>query len=186
MRWLRWLRWLQPPYRRDSCASQRARPVALALVLLGTLAGMVLLGRWALHFAADVDLSLVLPQMADALSRLRLNLPQFVLVYLPTSPETLKEVMVNALKMHGERLSSAGIEGMAGTLHVLWGVVIGAVLSLSTFSAPAAYRPLSAALLQRLTRLSASFRKIVFAQIRISLVNTILTATYLLLLLPLS
>jgi len=41
-------------------------------------------------------------------------------------------------------------------------------------------------LLLHLSRLSATFRKVVFAQVRISLVNTILTASYLLLLLPLA
>jgi predicted PurR-regulated permease PerM len=163
-----------------------ARPVALALVLFGAIGGLTLLGRWALHFAGDIDLPSVLPQMAEAISRLRLNLPEFVLIYLPTSPETLKEAAVNALKTHGASLSTAGLEGVAGTLHLLWGVVIGAVLSQVVFAAATSYRPLSAALLLRLSRLSAAFEKVVFAQVRISLVNTLLTASYLLLILPLA
>jgi predicted PurR-regulated permease PerM len=173
---------LSPRFLRPS----RARPVALALVLLATLGGLTLLGRWALQFAGDVDMSRVLPQMAEAISRIRLNLPEFVLIYLPTSPETLKVAAVSALKAHGESLSVAGLEGVAGTLHLLWGVVLGAVLSQTTFAAPAAYRPLAAALLLRLVRLSVAFEKVVFAQVRISLVNTILTACYLLLILPLA
>ena len=164
----------------------RARSVALALVLLGTLGGLTFLGRWVLHFAADIDLSRVLPQMAEVISRLRLNLPEFVLVYLPTSPEMLKEAVATALKAHGDSLSTAGLAGVAGTVHLLWGVVIGAVISQVTFAAPAAYRPLTAALLLRMAWLSAAFGKVVFAQLRISLVNTILTASYLLLILPLA
>lgn len=163
----------------------RARPLALALVVLGTLGGLAILGRWALHFAADIDFARVLPQMADAISRLRLNLPQFLLAYLPTSPDTLKEMVVAALKSHSETLSRSGLEGLSGAAHLLWGVVIGAMVSQVTFAA-AAYRPLSAALLLRLTRLCDAFEKVVFAQVRISLVNTTLTATYLLLILPLA
>jgi predicted PurR-regulated permease PerM len=164
----------------------RARPVALALLVIGVLAGGAILGRWALHFSADIDLSRVLPQMAEVISRLRLDLPEFILVYLPSSPDTLKEAVANTLKAHGESLSSAGLEGLSGAVHLIWGVVIGAIISQATFSVPAAYRPLSAALLLRLERLSAAFRKVVFAQARISLVNTVLTASYLLLILPLA
>jgi len=52
---------------------------------------------------------------------------------------------------------------------------------------PERARPVALALLLlHLSRLSATFRKVVFAQVRISLVNTILTASYLLLLLPLA
>lgn len=163
-----------------------AHPHALLLVLLGALGGLALLGRWALHFATDIDLSRVLPQMAEAISRVRLNLPEFVLAYLPTSPETLKETVVNALQKHGGSLSTAGFEGVAGMVHLLWGMVIGGVLSQVAFADPASYRPLSTALLQRLTNLNTSFEKVVFAQVRISLVNTVLTSIYLLLILPLA
>jgi predicted PurR-regulated permease PerM len=164
----------------------RARPLALALVLLGTLGALALLGRWALHYAANVNLSRVVPAMADTISRLRLNLPDSVLIYLPSSPASLRETAVNALKTHEEVLSRSGLEGLVGAGHLLLGVVIGAVVTQATFAAEASYRPLSAALLLRLGRLRASFEKVVFSQVRISLVNTTLTATYLLAILPLA
>jgi len=164
----------------------RARPLALALVFLGSLAGMALLGSWAIHFATDINLSRVLPQMVDSIARLRLNLPVAVLETLPTSPETLKKAMVDALKMHSAELSSTGLAGLNGAVHLLWGMVIGTVASQTGFAAAAAYRPLSAALLLRLARLNTAFQKVVFAQARISLLNTTLTALYLLLVLPLA
>ena len=163
----------------------RARALALALVLLSILGGIAILGRWALHFATDIDFARVMPQMADAIGRLRLNLPQFLLIYLPTSSETLREMVIAALKSHGETLSRGGLEGLSGAAHLIWGLVIGAVISQIRFTAPA-YRPLSAALLLRLAGLCGAFRKVVFAQVRISLVNTTLTATYLLLILPIA
>ncbi len=165
---------------------ERARPVALAVALLGSLAGVILLGRWIYHFASDINLTQVLPQMAEVIDRLRLNLPAFVLVYLPTSPETLKLALASALKTHGEALSRHGLESVAGSVHLIWGMVIGAILSQIRFATPASYRPLAAALLQRMERLATAFGKVVFAQVRISLVNTLLTATYLLLILPLA
>jgi predicted PurR-regulated permease PerM len=165
---------------------QRARPAALAVVLLVVFGGLTLAGGWTLHFAADIDLSRVLPQLVETLSRLRLDLPEFVLVYLPASPEELRDSVVGALKAHGQSLSALGLEGLAGTLHVLWGVVIGAIVSQANFAPVTAYRPLSAALLLRLLRLNAMFEKVVFAQVRISLLNMLLTAVYLLVILPLA
>jgi predicted PurR-regulated permease PerM len=173
---------LSPRFLRPS----RARPVALLLVFLGSLGLMTLLGRWVFHFTTDLKFAQVLPQMAEVITRMRLNLPDFILVYLPTSPESLKLTVVHALKIHSEALSRHGMEGVAGTVHLIWGMVIGTVLSQFTFAPPAAYRPLSAALLLRLERLNSAFEKVVFAQVRISLLNTTLTACYLLLILPLA
>jgi predicted PurR-regulated permease PerM len=167
-------------------APRYARPLALALVFFGSITGLALLGRWVLHFSSDINLVQVPQAMADSIAHLRLNLPASVLEHLPTSPETIKESLVTALKSNSEALSRTGFEGLAGALHLLWGMVIGAVVSQAGFATPQHYRPLAAALLERLTQLSAAFGKVVFAQARISLVNTLLTSIYLLLILPLA
>ena len=67
-------------------------------------------------------------------------------------------------------------------LHALAGVVIGA---LATFDPRRPERPLALALAERLWRLLDAFEKIVFAQIKISGLNTLFTGLYLLVALPL-
>jgi predicted PurR-regulated permease PerM len=67
-------------------------------------------------------------------------------------------------------------------LHTLAGIVIGA---LATFEMHRSNAPFSSALSDRIGRLADAFERVVFAQVRISGLNTIFTAVYLFLVLPL-
>lgn len=70
--------------------------------------------------------------------------------------------------------------------HLLIGFVIGALVALGEVSGRPQHKPLAAALLARVHILSDAFRRIVFAQVRISLINTVFTAIFLAVLLPLA
>jgi len=70
-------------------------------------------------------------------------------------------------------------------LHVLVGMIIGAMVALTDLTPSRELPVLSRSLEQRVSRLGNSFRRIVFAQLRISALNTLLTAIYLVVLLPL-
>src|SRR5260221_9287031 len=63
-------------------------------------------------------------------------------------------------------------------------MVIGALVSLFHLAPGKLQRPLAAAVIERVSQFAVAFRHIVFAQIRISAINTVLTAIYLLVLLP--
>jgi predicted PurR-regulated permease PerM len=64
-------------------------------------------------------------------------------------------------------------------------MIIGAIISLSEAKQTHDMRPLSSALTERARRLAESFHRIVFAQVRISAINTVFTAIYLVAVLPL-
>src|SRR5260370_37340358 len=63
-------------------------------------------------------------------------------------------------------------------------MVIGALFSLFQVAPGKLQLPLAAAVIERVSQFAVAFRHIVFAQIRISAINTVLTAIYLLVLLP--
>jgi predicted PurR-regulated permease PerM len=68
---------------------------------------------------------------------------------------------------------------------MLIGMVIGAMVSLREALGPGDDRgPLAMALLERASRVGEAFRRVVFAQVRISALNTLFTAIYLAALLP--
>jgi predicted PurR-regulated permease PerM len=71
-------------------------------------------------------------------------------------------------------------------VRILLGMVIGAMVSLHDNSNSKTRLPLAAALIARASTLSRAFKKIVFAQARISAVNTSFTAIYILIVLPLA
>jgi predicted PurR-regulated permease PerM len=105
-------------------------------------------------------------------------------------PETLRDAeAVNAtvtdwLRTHGAQLRKTGGELGRALLHAAFGMAIG-VLVFFRHPSPAA-GPLGRALAERLRRLEQAFEAVVFAQVKISAVNTTLTALYLLVALPLA
>jgi predicted PurR-regulated permease PerM len=69
--------------------------------------------------------------------------------------------------------------------HVLIGMIMGALIAITAADRHAQRLPLARALATRIARFSDSFRRIVFAQIKISAINATFTALYLLVALPL-
>jgi predicted PurR-regulated permease PerM len=113
-------------------------------------------------------------------------LPDWLAGSLPDNVEALKGSLAHWLREHGGELQLAGKHAARGFAHVLIGLVIGALIALREETASGeAMRPLAAALADRARRLAEAFRRIVFAQVRISAINTALTGTYLLVVLPL-
>jgi len=64
-------------------------------------------------------------------------------------------------------------------------MVLGAMVALHEAAPIETNRPLARELVERLERLGDAFRRVVFAQVQISLINTVLTGIYLALVLPL-
>jgi predicted PurR-regulated permease PerM len=89
------------------------------------------------------------------------------------------------LRANARELQVFGERAGGMLLHLLVGMIIGAMVALTDLRPTRELPVLSRALEQRVSRLGQSFRRIVFAQIRISALNTFLTAIYLVVILPL-
>lgn len=126
-------------------------------------------------------------QMARVLSETKAALPNWAEGWLPPDAETLKDKAVYWLSTHAAEVGSAGGAFGIGLVHVLIGLVIGAMISLHTeANDPQQSRPLANALLGEIRAFSQAFNRIVTAQAWISTVNTALTSIYLLVILPLA
>jgi len=68
--------------------------------------------------------------------------------------------------------------------HSLFGMIIGGMIALTSELTARDPKPLAQALAGRAEHLAIAFRRVVFAQVRISALNTTLTAIYLLVILP--
>jgi len=69
--------------------------------------------------------------------------------------------------------------------HIVIAMIIGGMLALREALTDDHYKPFAKAMIQRTTLFGRAFRNIVFAQVRISFINTIFTAIYLVVVLPL-
>jgi predicted PurR-regulated permease PerM len=137
-------------------------------------------------FRSDAgSLPVLLQKMAEIIESSRAMLPDWTREYMPDDAEGLKLAAVNWLREHAGEVQLAGKEAGLALVHILIGMVIGALVSLREAGAAQSYRPLARALAERVARLGQAFRRMVFAQVRISALNTLFTGIYLALVLPL-
>ncbi len=175
------------PFFARHLSSSRAREAAvglLALLVFGVVTAAVLatiafLGSERGSFAA------LLATMAEILESSRSTLPAWLAEILPRDSVALRESAGRWLREHSADLQLIGKETGHLLLHLLLGMIIGAMASLREARDPEGMGPLARALSERLLRLGEAFRRVVFAQLRISALNTLFTALYLAVVLPL-
>ena len=167
-------------------AGQRARWLAVAL--LGTLVvstlTLLIAGAFSflLHEAENPGASL--DKFMALVERARGQLPPFIEGYLPASAAEFKVAIGDWIKSHLSDLQLVG-KGMAHMfVTMLIGMILGAIIALQRIPDISRRKPL-AALFERLSLLVKAFRNIVFAQIKISLLNTIFTGIFLAVVMPL-
>jgi predicted PurR-regulated permease PerM len=175
-----------PFVRGRRAAGKRWGVLILAILVVGTLS-LVVVGIIAFFRGrgALASLPALLAQMADILDTSRAHLPPWLAGQIPDNAEELKNIGVAWLRVHAGELQMVGAQIGRSFVHALIGMVIGALLSLGDVERAAPRGPLAAALTERARRLGEAFRRIIFAQLRISALNTLLTTLYLLVLLPL-
>jgi predicted PurR-regulated permease PerM len=152
--------------------------VVLALVLGGlSLANLVT--------DKSDNLPALVRKMADIIGSARAYLPPWAREYLPSNVNDMENTAASWLRANARQLQDFGERAGGVLLHLLVGMIIGAMVALTDLRPTRELPVLSRALEQRVSRLGQSFRRIVFAQIRISALNTTLTAIYLVVILPL-
>ena len=157
----------------------------IATVIVGALAA-AMFGIVAVFQGDAGSLPRLLQRMAEIVETSRGKLPAWLIDYIPGDPDALKTTMVEWLREHAKELRTVGGEVGHVIVHVLIGMVIGAMVSLREADRASAGGPLAVALVERARRLGDAFRNVVFAQVRISALNTAFTAVYLLVALPLA
>jgi predicted PurR-regulated permease PerM len=165
-----------------SLSHGRAKLVAIgliAVVMIGVTVGIVLALIAFLNGRLGGGLPALFEKMAAILESAgaRIGWTDF-----HPAAEELKEKAVHALREHAQELQHIGGEVGHVLLHALIGMIIGAMATLET---RVPVRPLASALTERVRRLADAFEKIVFAQVKISGLNTAVTALFLLVALPL-
>jgi predicted PurR-regulated permease PerM len=131
------------------------------------------------------NLPTLLAKMADIVDTSKEHLPLWLANELPDNADELRNDAVAWLRAHAGDLQTVGAELGRTFVHALIGMIIGAMVSLHEARPSANRAPLARALTERADRLGNAFRSIVFAQVRISALNTALTAVYLIVVLPL-
>lgn len=162
-----------------------AKIILLVLIAGVVIAGVALGGIALAERISDGPESIVvlLQKMADAVDDARLYLPIWVQVYLPSNIDEWQERAAEWLRENAQYFSVIGRDAGVFVVHVLIGMIVGGMIAL-TPPTPSRRAPLAHALAERIEHLGLSFRRVVFSQIRISALNTILTAIFLAVIMP--
>ena len=164
--------------------SQLVVLVTLVIVIIALLAALVL-GLIALFQSQGGSLPGLLGKLAEIIEGSRATLPEWLSAYIPSGVDDLREMLSGWLREHAKELRTLTGEAGRALVYILVGMAIGGVLSLRHIRPSHELKPLAAALRERAERFADAFRKVMFAQVRISAINTTASALYLLALLPL-
>ncbi len=173
----------------------RRIPGDRARVLVVALLGVVVVGLLVLLILGTISFfrteignpaELWRGQLMPLVDKARQQLPATLVGWLPDSVDELRVMAMELTRKHAGSLQLAGKETARAFVHILIGLVLGAIVALSRARPAHQVGPLAAALSRRCQLLATAFHNIVFAQIKISLINTVLTAILLLGALPLA
>ncbi|MBI2993380.1 MAG: AI-2E family transporter [Gammaproteobacteria bacterium] len=177
---------LVPLLRVQAAGKESPRLLAVTLIASVVITLIALAAMSVTTFLRDSGESIpgLIQRMAEIIDNSRERLPAWLLVYIPGDAEELRKAVVEWLQNHAQVFQVAGTGLGRALAHILIGMVIGALLSLEAAIPRPGLGPLSVAVAERALRLSVAFRRVVFAQVRISTINTIFTALYLAVALP--
>jgi predicted PurR-regulated permease PerM len=161
---------------------------AVALILLASLIAVAIsiggIGLLALLTGGSEGLVVLLQKMAEVIETARIHFPPWAWDYLPANTEELEVALSQWLRAHAGQLQQLGQNIGTVLAHTLIGMIIGGMVAVRTRSQALELPPLTRALAHRAVLLGSAFRRVVFAQVRISALNTVLTGLYLAVLLP--
>ncbi|HEY6529205.1 MAG TPA: AI-2E family transporter [Cellvibrionaceae bacterium] len=155
--------------------------------VLGTLivtALVLIIWSGIAFFKSDKGSAQVLLQkLADIIDASRSQCPEWICANIPDSAHELRAVLTEWLREHAGEAKILGADAGHTIVRVIIGMIVGAMISLN--AVPTKLGVLGVALSRRIGCLTEAFKKIVFAQVKISSINAVATGAYILLLLPL-
>ncbi|RAT14678.1 MULTISPECIES: AI-2E family transporter [Lonsdalea] len=177
---------LLTPYFQKVISGKRARlaVVAVISVLVVSLLSFMFAALVGLLMQEMRDTRVFNARIAYILGDVQSQIMAFMPGYLPVSVDELQQEILLWLQQHVAILQNLGKSFLHGFITMLIGMILGAIISLYNVDHRVDKPLLKMELLHRIALLSASFRNIVFAQVKISLVNTILSAVFILGVLP--
>ncbi|MET0935748.1 MAG: AI-2E family transporter [Luteibacter sp.] len=175
------------PLIRRVIPGERARLIAVGFVTIVVVGAIILLVVAALGFyRRDIGDPQELwdTKLLPLLDKAHEQLPAWLTSRLPDSFVDFREQGMGWAHEHAGDLRLVGTTAARVFAHILIGLVLGAIVAVSHGSGGRPTRPLSFELSTRVMRLADAFHNIIFAQLKISAINTTLAALFLLVALP--
>ncbi len=168
-------------------SARKARLAAGLLMILGIISAITVLTLLLSQVLGNKEnISGLSNKIVEILSDLRQKLPPMLVDYIPESVLEFKQSLTELLTKHGQELGKVGGESLHALARTFIAIAIAVMVSVNRFSPKKQAKPLVFALRSRFELFSKSFENVVFAQVKISAINTSLTAIFLFIILPLA
>lgn len=157
--------------------------IAVLIILFILICLFYGLGNWLSdkqhHYFAHIP-----QQFSQLFAQLHTQLPVQITTYLPDSIQSFHRYVVNWLQQHSLVLQQIGGHTIRGLGYIVIGFIIGAIMVIQ-YRPDSTDKPLAQHLQRWFEDLLTCFNNVFLSQIKISSINTALTAIYLFVLLPL-
>jgi predicted PurR-regulated permease PerM len=166
--------------------SKVARLIALSVfaILAIFLIVLVIFALLAFFRSDTGNLDTLVEKLQHIITDARTQLPPWIAEDLPGNKDDLKSFAADWLGEHSKEMQHVGKEATHLFVRGIIGMVIGALVSLREGPQIRPMRPLTAGLAARIGRFENAFRQIISAQVKISALNTLFTAIFLAVVLP--
>jgi predicted PurR-regulated permease PerM len=163
-----------------------SRWLAVAALAVLTIVVLILAGFGIAAFLRSEASSpaVLSDKLNEIINEARGKLPPFLVESFPGNVDDLKTLASGWLDEHSKEVQQIGKDVLHFFIRGLVGMIIGGLVSLLEVTPNKRHQPLAAALIERISRFATAFRQIVFAQVRISALNTVLTAIFIFGILP--
>ena len=158
--------------------------VAILAIIVVTLLVFAGIGVFKFFHAGSDNLPALLNKMAEVLESSRNSLPAAAREYLPGNVEELRTGIAQWLRGHASEVGGISKEAGRALVLTIIGMIMGAMIALRKVRHVDLLRPFQQALARRISKFAQSFRRVVFAQVRIAGINALLTGIYLMVVLP--
>jgi predicted PurR-regulated permease PerM len=157
------------------------RVLAVMLIASAVIAALIGIGIGlvAILRNSGESVPLLMQKMAQIIEDARAILPTALQRYVPEDSETIRVTLAEWLRSNAGALQLAGAGIGRSLVHILMGMIVGALLSMQKAVHPSERRPLTEQIVSHAARFAAAFQRVVFAQFWISLINTFFTWLYL-------
>ncbi len=157
--------------------------LVLVTAVVGAIAAIIIAAIAFFH-SEHGNPAVLFERVAPVLDRARAQLPSWIVEYLPANPDDIRAVTLEWMKEHTAQLQGLGKHALRILVQIIVGIAIGSMVALYKARNRPPGGPLATALTDRAWHLVTAFRDVVFAQVKISSVNTVLTGIFLLVVLP--
>lgn len=163
-----------------------ARGLAVVLIFM-TLVTLIALATSGLVISVRSGADSVpelLNRMAEIIEARRDSWPAWLMNLLPANAGEFQVAAVDWLREHAGALQAFGAHTGRALTYILLGMIVGSIIALGGGNG-GGDAPLAESLQRRAVRLEESFQRVVYAQVKISAVNTLITSLYIGVVLPL-